>query len=199
MSIKNKLLLTSTVLLMGTGVALGGHNIVHADTNNNVQINASEYTQNAQSLQKIFNDHNKNYTLSRIIVENNQDHKQDPIYKLIGFDNKNDKVAKLKISATNTNDVIKNKIKKVNKHHLKKITTLDINSIKQDPIAAINAAKKFANTNTNPSEWKLITTKKDKKQITYYLVKFINKNKQTIVKVNAQDCSKISVKTGNTD
>ncbi|MBU3851565.1 MAG: hypothetical protein H9901_02585 [Candidatus Paralactobacillus gallistercoris] len=198
MAVKNKLLVTGAALLMGTGVTLGVHSIAHADAND-VQINASQYTQKAQDLQKVFNNNNKDYTLSKITVENNQDHKQDPVYKLVGFDSKNDKVAKLKVAANNTNDVIKNKTEKVKKHHLKKLTALDINNIKQDPTAAINAAKKFANTNDNPSEWTLVTTKKDKKQMTYYVVKFTNKNKETTVKVNAQDGSKIAVKTSNED
>ena len=58
MSAKNKILLTSAALLMGAGLTLSVQTAVHADTND-VEINASQYTQSAQDLQKVFTNNNK--------------------------------------------------------------------------------------------------------------------------------------------
>ncbi len=199
MSAKNKILLTSAALLMGAGLTLSVQTAVHADTND-VEINASQYTQSAQDLQKVFTNNNKNFTLSKITVENDQDHKQVPVYKLVGFDSKTDKVAKLKVSATNTSDVLKNRTHKIDKDDDDdKLVALDISNVKKSPSDAINAAKGFAKTSSNPTEWSLVTTKKNKKQTTYYVVKFVDNNKETTVKVNANDGSKISVKTSTED
>lgn len=204
----NKLALLSAITVTA-GIGLFSAN-VNADT----YINAAQYTQDAQQLNNIFTNKNKDYSLQTVTVMNNKnkDNKQEPVYKLVGFNKDKTKEVLMKVDANKTSNVVKDKTGKMDSKDKKKAEALDIKDVKKNPTDAINLAKKYANDQSNPTQWTLTTwTHKDKKIPVYKVVFEKNNNanassassakssskekvKKTIVKVNATTGDRISVK-----
>lgn len=210
----NKLILLGTSLTMAVGLGMASVS-VNADQ----VINASQYTESAQQLQQIFTNKNKNFSLEEISVENHSDSKQVPVYELEGFNAKKTKSAKMIVNAEKTNKIIKNKTEKMSSNDKKDADALNVNDIKKNPVDAINLSKKYANINGNPTSWKLEMTKVNGVKTPVYVVEFdgtatatssssvksskksssksTKNNKKVIVKLNATNGNKISVKEKN--
>lgn len=209
----NKLVFLGAALAITTGLSMVGTS-VNADE----VINASQYTENAQQLQQIFTNKNKNFTLKEISVENRSDNKQEPVYELKGFNSKKTQSVKMVVNAEKTNEVIKNKTKKMSSDDKKDANALSVNDVKKSPVDAINLAKKYANVTGNPTSWELEMTKVNGSEIPVYKIEFDGtanaassssaksssvkntKSKETknakkvTVKLNAVNGNKISVK-----
>lgn len=163
----NKLVLLGAALTMTAGFSMIG-----ASVNADQVINAGQYTENAQQLQQIFTNKNKNFSLKEVSVENHSDNKQEPVYELKGFNAKKTQSAKLIVNAEKTNQIIKNKTKKMSSSDKKDANALNVNNVKKSPIDAINLAKKYANVNGNPTSWKLEMTKVNGAETPVYEVEF---------------------------
>lgn len=207
----NKLILLGTSLTMAVGLGMASVS-VNADQ----VINASQYTESAQQLQQIFTNKNKNFSLEEISVENHSDSKQVPVYELEGFNAKKTKSAKMIVNAEKTNKIIKNKTEKMSSSDKRDANALNVNDIKKNPVDAINLSKKYANINGNPTSWKLEMTKVNGVKTPVYVVEFdgtatatssssvksskksssesTKNDKKVIVKLNATNGNKISVK-----
>lgn len=193
----NKLVLLGAALSITAGLGLMSTN-VNADE----VINAGKYTENVEQLQKIFTEKNKNFSLEEVTVENNKDNKQQPVYKMKGFDSKKTKEADLKVNADKTSEVIKNKTEKMDKDDKADAVAIDVKNVKKNPTDAINLAKKYANVNTDATEWSLEMDKVKGKETPVYKVEFETKkdsqkkdDTKKVVKLNATTGDKISVKT----
>lgn len=163
----NKLVLLGAALTMTAGFSMIG-----ASVNADQVINAGQYTENAQQLQQIFTNKNKNFSLKEVSVENHSDNKQEPVYELKGFNAKKTQSVKMVVNAEKTNQIIKNKTKKMSSSDKKDANALNINNVKKSPVDAINLAKKYANVNGNPTSWKLEMTKVNGTETPVYEVEF---------------------------
>ncbi|KRM52064.1 PepSY domain-containing protein [Ligilactobacillus araffinosus] len=163
----NKLVLLGAALTMTAGFSMIG-----ASVNADQVINAGQYTENAQQLQQIFTNKNKNFSLKEVSVENHSDNKQEPVYELKGFNAKKTQSAKMVVNAEKTNQIIKNKTKKMSSSDKKDANALNINDVKKSPVDAINLAKKYANVNGNPTSWKLEMKKVNGTETPVYEVEF---------------------------
>ena len=187
----NKILMISSIIGMSLGLEVG---VANAATN----MNASKYVESIENLQTTFNNKNKGFILNKIEVKESRGKHKRPIYRLEGFNPNDNQKVNMKLNANKPSDIIKNKVRKVDKHNKKQDVGIDANDIKENPAEAINLAKKYSKENNNPIRWTLKMCKVNNKEEPVYKVNFKNsKHSKKIVKLNALNGNKISVRNDN--